>query len=440
MRALSIAARPEDEQASRFLAGALKSSLRPLQALIAAPTLLFLTALTAMLFCNPDVSFHRLNRVTFALLIVGVVGRAVVLKQEVFRFERVTWPMIGLTAVVLISLVCRPVYEEIWGLLAAKYLFPFTLFHLAKMVFTEEQRIRRFEVFALVVLAYLSFTAIVFLLGVHNLVFPRFILDPSLGHHAERARGPFLQAVANGVSLNMLALLVLHGYRRGSLRSAKTLAVLAAVPIAILATMTRGVWLSFAASVLGVVFVAKNLKARLVSSAVVVIAACWLGLVMSTTQLGGVLGDRIQDSGPVEYRQAVYAGGWRMFLDRPITGWGFHQMPAELPKYVDEYQDKVLYPHNTYLEVLVENGLLGLSLYAWLMWELWRLGRGKVPGRETQGLLDPEFRRWWPILLAVYWVNAAVVVMSYQFVNGILFSVAGMLAAQRQRAEVSEAC
>ena len=55
-------------------------------------------------------------------------------------------------------------------------------------------------------------------------------------------------------------------------------------------------------------------------------------------------------------------------------------------------------------------------------------------------MLDPEFRQWWPILLAVYWVNAAVVVMSYQFVNGILFSVAGMLAAQRQRAEVSEAC
>ena len=440
MRALSIAAAREDQLTAGFLAGAIKSSLRPLQALIAAPTLLFLTALTAMLFCHPDVSFHKLNRVTFALLVVGVVCRAVVLKQEVFCFERVTWPMIGLTAVALISLVGRTVDEDTWGLLAAKYLFPFTLFHLAKMVFTEEPRVRQFELFALVVLAYLSFTAIVFLLGVRDLVFPKFILDPSLGHHAERARGPFLQAVANGVSLNMLALLVLHGYRRGSLRSVKALAVLAAVPIAILATMTRGVWLSFAGSVLGVVFVAKNLKARFVSIAVVVVAAGGLGLVMNTTQLGSVLGDRIQDSGPVEYRQAVYAGGWRMFLDRPIAGWGFHQMPAELPKYVGEYQDKVLYPHNTYLEVLVENGLLGLSLYAWLMWELWRLGRGKIPGREGQGLLDPEFRRWWPILLAVYWVNAAVVVMSYQFVNGILFSVAGMLAAQRQRAEVSGAC
>ena len=440
MRALSITGTPEDELASRFLAGAIKSALRPLQALIAAPTLLFLTALTAMLFCHPDVSFHKLNRVTFALLVVGVVGRAVVLKQEVFRFERVTWPMIGLTAVVLISLIGRTVDDETWGLLAAKYLFPFALFHLAQMVFTEEEGIRRFEVFALIVLAYLSLTAIVFLLGVRDLVFPKFILDPSLGHHAERGRGPFLQAVANGVSLNMLALIVLHAYRRGSLRSAKTLVVLAAVPIAILATMTRAVWLSFAGSLLGVVFVAKNLRARLVSIAVVAVVVGGLGLVMSTTQIGGVLGDRIQDSGPVEYRQAVYVGGWRMFLDRPITGWGFHQMPAELPKYVGEYQNKVLYPHNTYLEVLVENGLLGISLYAWLMWELWRLGRGKVPGREAQGLLDPEFRRWWPILLAVYWVNAAVVVMSYQFVNGILFSVAGMLAAQRRRAEVSGPC
>jgi O-antigen ligase len=157
---------------------------------------------------------------------------------------------------------------------------------------------------------------------------------------------------------------------------------------------------------------------------------------MSTTHLGSVLGDRFQDSGSVEFRQAVYAGSWRMFLDRPITGWGFHQMPVALPKYVGELYNKVLYPHNTYLEILAENGLLGLSLYAWLMWELWRLGRGKVYGKEAGDFLD-SFRRWWPILLAVYWVNAAVVVMSYQFVNGILFTVAGILAAQRRRAEVS---
>jgi hypothetical protein len=214
MRALSIVATREEELMSRVFPAALTSLLRPLQALIAAPTLLFLTALTAMLFCHPDVSFHRLNRVTFALLIMGVVGRAVVLKQEVLRLDRVSWLMIALTTVVLISLLGRPVDEATWGVLAAKYLFPFALFHLAQLVFTEEQRIRRLEVFALVVLAYLSFTAIASLLGLPELVFPKFILDPNLGYHIDRARGPFLQAVANGVSLNMLALLVLHGYQR----------------------------------------------------------------------------------------------------------------------------------------------------------------------------------------------------------------------------------
>jgi hypothetical protein len=46
----------------------------------------------------------------------------------------------------------------------------------------------------------------------------------------------------------------------------------------------------------------------------------------------------------------------------------------------------------------------------------------------------------WPVLLAVYWINAATVVMSYQFVNGLLFTVAGMLAAQRRRLEVPQTC
>jgi hypothetical protein len=46
----------------------------------------------------------------------------------------------------------------------------------------------------------------------------------------------------------------------------------------------------------------------------------------------------------------------------------------------------------------------------------------------------------WPIILGVYWVNAAVVVMSYQFVNALIFSIAGMLAAQRRRITLEGNC
>ncbi len=413
--------------------------LRPLQVLMAVPSLLFLAALTAMLLRHPDVAFYEIDRVTFGLLVVGVMGRAVVLRQQ-FVVERMAWPMIGRTMLALASLLGQPFNNETWSLLASKLIVPFALFHLAELVFTDERRFRQFEIFALVVLAYLSFTAIAFLTGIHSLIFPKFILDESLGFHASRARGPLLQAVANGVSLNMLGLLALHAYRRGSVRGFKAAVLVGSLPVAILATMTRAVWLSFAGSV-ALIVLSKNRMSRnrvLLRACVGLILITGLGLlvVLNSRDLAAILRDRLEERGPVDYRAAVYAGGWQMFLERPLTGWGFHQMPAELPRYVREYNGKDLYPHNTYLELLVEHGVLGLALYLWLMWEMWRLGRGAIPAGEKGGFLDRPFHQMWPILLVVYWVNAGVVVMSYQFVNGLLFTMAGMLAAQRRRAEL----
>ncbi|HLB86577.1 MAG TPA: hypothetical protein VJK29_02890 [Terriglobales bacterium] len=50
--------------------------------------------------------------------------------------------------------------------------------------------------------------------------------------------------------------------------------------------------------------------------------------------------------------------------------------------------------------------------------------------------LDEQFRSLWPVLVAVYLLNASFVVMNYQFVNGLLFTLAGMLAAQNRRADL----
>ena len=421
--------------AGDFSVWAIRAALRSVQVLMAAPSLLFLAALTAMLLRHPDVAFYEIDRVAFALLLIGVVGRAVVLRQRLFVVERATWPMIGLTGLALASVMRQPFDHETWSLLASKFIVPFMLFHLAGLVFTEERKFRQFEVFALMVLGYLSFTAIAFMSGAHSLIFPRFILDESLGFHADRARGPLLQAVANGVSLNMLGLLALHAYQRGSARGVKIALLLGSVPIAILATMTRAVWLSFAGTVIVLIFLSDSRVLRRACVGLVLIAAAGLALVLSSHDLRVSLSDRLEERGPLAYRAAVYAGGWDMFLGRPMTGWGFHQMPAELPRHVSGYEERVLYPHNTYLEVLVEFGLVGLALYLWLMWELWRLGRCAMPAGEEYSFLGSQFHRMWPILLAVYWVNAAMVVMSYQFVNALLFTMAGMLAAQRRRVE-----
>jgi len=440
MPATSLPAPLHDRFPTQLFARAAELALRPLQALMAAPTLLFLAALTAMLFRPPDVQFYEIDRVAFGLLVVAVVGRAVVFRERLFVTERATWPMIGLTLLAMVSVAGQPFDNQTWCLLAAKCIVPFTLFHLARLVFTEERQFRQFEILSLIVLAYLSFTAIAFLVGARSLIYPRFILDESLGFHTDRARGPLLQAVANGLALNLLGLLALHAHRRGSVRGLNMAVLLASLPVAILATMTRAVWLTFAGTVLALVFLSPGRRLRRALLGIIFATATGLALTVSSNELDGTLSERFHEAGPVEYRQAVYAGAWEMFLQRPLTGWGFNQMPAELPRHVSGYTEKQLYPHNTYLEVLVEQGVVGLALYLWMMWELWRLRRGPVPPEERRGFLGAEFHQLWPLFLVVYWVNALVVVMNYQFVNGLLFTIAGMLAAQRRRAEALRLC
>jgi putative inorganic carbon (HCO3(-)) transporter len=412
----------------------LRVGLRPLQGMMMAPVALFLAALTAMLLRPPDVSFYEIDRIAFILLVLGVAGRVVVTRKRLLAVERATWPMIGLTLLAVASVIGQPFDLQSWSLLAAKFFVPFALFHLAGLVFRDERQLRQFELFALVVLAYLCFTSIAFLVDAKALIFPRFILDESLGYHADRARGPLLQAVANGVSLNLLGVLALHAVLRGRIRGLKAALLLASVPVAILATMTRAVWLSFAVSIGALIFLSHNRKLRRICVGVAIVGLLGLLIALSFDDQRKALTDRLHESGPLDFREAVYAGGWQMFLEKPFTGWGVNQMPAELARHVSGYKEKELYPHNTYLEILVEHGIFGLALYAWLMWEILRLGRGLIPRAEHGGLLNRQFHAMWPVLLGIYWVNAAVVVMNYQFVNGLLFTMAGMLAAQRRRA------
>jgi hypothetical protein len=62
------------------------AALPPAQLLFSAPCFLFLGALTAMLLRHPDVQFYQIDRVAFGLLLLGVIGRAIVLRQKLIVF------------------------------------------------------------------------------------------------------------------------------------------------------------------------------------------------------------------------------------------------------------------------------------------------------------------------------------------------------------------
>jgi putative inorganic carbon (hco3(-)) transporter len=416
--------------------GGMVAAFRPLHALMVSPSLLFLGTLTIMLFRPPDVQFYSLDRIALLVLIFIVLLRALALRQSLWVAGPVTWPMLGLLSLGLWGVLSQPYEADNWSLFAAKWIVPFVLYHLAGFVFDDAGSLRGFETFALVVLGYLSIIAVLFLLDAKSFIFPRYILDESLGIHADRARGPFLQAVANGVTLNLLGLIAFDSFRRGRLRGLTAFLFFAALPLAVFATKTRAVWIAFAGSIMALIFISSSLRVRRACLALAL--ACGVGvlLVAGFGAMSSSLGDRVQERGPVEFRMGMYRAGWEMFLEKPMIGWGAKPVQEELAKRISDFHPPVYLFHNTYLEIAVEHGALGLALYAWMFFDLFRLGRKRLESdiSRKDRFLDKSFREIWPVLVTVYLINASLVVMNYQFVNGLLFTIAGMLAAQNRRA------
>lgn len=401
--------------------------LRPLHLGLAFPSLLYVAAMTVFLFRPPDLFSFYADRIAFGVLVFFVALRAMAHRERIPLFARLSLPMLGLTALAILRALRDPFDPQTWSIVASKYIVPFALFHLATLIFRRDAQRKHFEIFTMVVLAYLIFIAIAFLVDARSLIFPRFILDESLGFHADRARGPFLQAVANGVSLNILGILVLALAQK---RKNVVRLLWLGLPLAVLATMTRAVWISFAVSTVVIGF--RMIKRRvLVVGAVLAVAGLLAGLTigLSNHSLRNALWDRTGERGPVAARLAVYEAGWSMFEERPFTGWAAENMYSELGRRMEGYQLRIFFVHNTYLALLVEFGAPGLILYGILFFNLFRLSWHRPSGENGT---VASLRRVWPILLCVYLFNAFFVDMAYQFVIGIMFTVAGMLCAPQK--------
>ena len=402
-------------------------AIRPLYLAIAYPSILYVSAMTVFLFRPPDLFSFYADRVAFGVLVFFVALRTMALREKIPFFAGITVPMLGLAALAVLRALREPYDAQLWSIVASKFIVPFVLFHIAVLVFRGPSQRRHFEIFVALALAYLIFISIAFLFDARSLIFPRFILDENIGFHPDRARGPFLQAVANGVSLNLLGILVLVLAQKGR----KFIWLLwIALPVAILATMTRAVWISFAVSALVLGF--RMIRRRLLAAVVLAVVAGLLGGIaigFSNHSLQDALSDRTSERGPVQARMAVYTAGWAMFMERPLAGWPAGRMYAELGRRMEGYHLRIFYVHNTYLALLVEFGLPGLALYAILFCNLFRLARRSALNESSW---VAALRKAWPILLSVYLINAFFVDMTYQFVIGLLFTVAGMLCAPEE--------
>jgi O-antigen ligase len=235
------------------------------------------------------------------------------------------------------------------------------------------------------------------------------------------------------VTLNCLGLVALDSFRRRRLRGFPAFLLLAAVPLSILATKTRTVWIAFTASIVLLAVFSPSLRLRGACRALLLVGGLCTLAALSFLDVRTSLADRLREREPLEFRRDMYQAGWAMFLEKPFIGWSSNSIQSELSKRVPDFQPERFIFHSTYIEIAVEDGAVGVALYAWLMIDLLRLGKrneGNATGNAH--FLDGQFHVIWQLLLIVYLVNASFVVMSYQFVNGLLFTIAGILATQKR--------
>jgi O-antigen ligase len=382
------------------------------------------------------------------LFMVGVVALALRLPLDVREWKipklrAVDYALIGAGIYVLISswqagTIRSP--KTYYELIDSHGFEPWAYFLLAPFAFrtTHQRRI----LFACLTLcgAYLGYTAIVEGMKADAFVWPAYIADPNIITHADRARGPFIEAGAMGLALCgcAAAALVLAASPIRPVFRVLCVVVAAMCAIGVIFTLTRAIWLGAAAALVGTLLIVPRLRRYLPFAAVGAVIAVGAAFAL-VPSLGQDIDRRENDNVSVWSRLNSNAAAVRMFQEKPVFGWGWDSFAEKSPSY---YRMSPKYPlngvgdlHEVFLSKAVELGVLGGGL--WLLAVMLAIAAG-VKGLRgaTPEHLGPKVAC---IAFAIAWVvDANFTPLTYPFPNILLWLFAGVaitpvLAARPQK-------
>jgi len=141
---------------------------------------------------------------------------------------------------------------------------------------------------------------------------------------------------------------------------------------ALLFSLTRGVWLAYLVVLLllGVIRGGKTLAG-------VTVGAVVLGILLFTAGVG--VRERLRSSFDLVHnlpRSQIWQANIDMIKERPLFGWGYGNYRTFRDPFYERHPEAnhTGHAHNTFLQVAVDNGLIGLAAFLYLFWSLLRLG------------------------------------------------------------------
>ncbi|MDP2911543.1 MAG: O-antigen ligase family protein [Candidatus Omnitrophota bacterium] len=324
------------------------------------------------------------------------------------------------------------------------YAVPFSIFLIAKDFINEERKIRKLFAFLSLVLLYLSITAVFEHFRFDYLVFPRDIMNPGLGIHFGRSRGPFLQAAINGTVIGMLSIVNLYMAMNTRLPHRLFFIFTAVIsPIAMFFTYTRASWLGFMLAFMFMLII--NRRFRKYIGLLIFCGAVIIAVFNSKIVDMEKVASRSSSISPIYDRINLYHTYAAMFAEKPLFGFGF----GNFGNYSHEYFSRVksdnpyniVIPemHDSFSGTLVELGVCGFVVFMSILIAIFRKSLFLFRKMGDEGFLGRGIVIvFWGIGI-VYVANALAVDMKFhQFQNAVFYMTAGIIAGLYQRTQKSE--
>lgn len=259
-------------------------------------------------------------------------------------------------------------------------------------------------------------------------------------HNLQVDNGPaFLNTSANQVALFLEPPLAFAAgfvlYASGARDRWLASASLALLLVATILTLSRASYLALVVLAMMILFYLPNRRWRMGAAGAISLIVLAVALLPFINQRLGTLGHSVM------LRSSIYEQSLRMLSQRPIFGAGISGFPIRVAPFRPGAQEIELYPHNIWLTMWSETGLLGLisfaAIFFGLLWRGWRaLGRstgiyraviwgatGGLVMTFVHGMFDEPY--WKNDLSIEFWLMAALLVIGIRSASQSLTAADG---------------
>jgi putative inorganic carbon (hco3(-)) transporter len=370
------------------------------------------------------------DRLVFMIILMLAVWRFTRGELHFPTLGKVGWYMLLFALICTVSSFLKGTGSDVLYRLFDFNYNPFVIFILAKSIPHSREKLAFLSYAFLAVGAYLAVNGIFERFGPQVLVWPKYILDPSVGIQFGRTRGSFASSEALGQALAVCFLFyALYATRAQGIKRCWTLLMILLISVVVYATNQRAAWISFGLC-LGLLAITKTGMRR--------VSRVFLGVAVLGFLSGvgthfsfwedATLFSRRQNT--VSYRKVNNLTTLEMGKAHPIFGIGFGNFRHAWPQYFrpegSDVRDLDDGNHNTFLGLFAETGLVGLIPYLMILYYMFRVG---LRVYRQGGGLDREFALVFLLAVLVYIVGGNFSdYRSGQFFNTSLFLLFGTVA------------